>query len=88
MSCFARSLVHSAFFCLCGVRSLLLGMPQLRGLEFILLCGQPVGFLVLVALDVLRHMRFRISGTFMSKKLALCLGRLGKSSLLLVVPLM
>ena len=66
----------------------LLGMPQLIGLEFILLCGLLVGLLVLIVLDVLRHMRFRISGTFMFKRSALFLRRFEKSSLLFVVHLM
>ena len=62
------------------------GMPLSIGLEFIHPCGQPVGLIVLIAPDVLRHMRFRISGTFTSKKSASYLGRLGNNSLLPVTP--
>ena len=43
---------------------------------------------VQIAPDVLRHMRFRVSGTFTSKKSASYLGRLGSNSLLPVTPLM
>ena len=51
----------------------------LIGLGFIHPCGHPVGLIVQIAPDVLRHMRFRISGTFTSKKSALYLGRLGET---------
>ena len=73
MSCFARSLVHSALCCLHGVLSLH-GTPLLIGRGFIRPCGQPVGLNVQIAPDVLRHMRFRVSGTFASKKSASYLG--------------
>ena len=58
------------------------GMPLSIGLGFIHSCGQLVGLIVQIAPDVLRHMRFRISGTFTSKKSASYLGRLGSNSLL------
>ena len=64
------------------------GMQLSIGLWFIHPCGQLVGLIVLIAPDVLRHMRFRISGTFTSKKSALYLGRSGRNSLLHVTPLM
>ena len=64
------------------------GMSLSIGLGFFHPCGQPVGLIVQIAPDVLRHMRFRISGTFTSKKSASYLGRLGSNSLLPVTPLM
>ena len=64
------------------------GMPLSTGLGFIHPCGQLVGLIALIAPDVLRHMRFRISGTFSSKKWALYQGRLGRNSLLHVTLLM
>ena len=56
------------------------GMPLSIGLGFIHPCGQLVGLIVQIAPDDLRHMRFRISGTFTSKKSASYLGRLGSNS--------
>ena len=50
--------------------------------------GQPVGLNVQIAPDVLRLRRFRISGTFASKKSALYPGRFGSNSSPLVTPLM
>ena len=58
------------------------------GQGFIHPCGQLVGLIALIAPDVLCHMRFRISGTFTSKKSALYLWRLGRNSLLYINLLM